>query len=74
MDRSVEGDSDAESSDADRRKKRVFVVDVPDDDGNDLEPGERESDDSEDDDANIRMAASSVCLATSRKQACFFDG
>jgi hypothetical protein len=52
-DRSAEGDSDTESCDAGQRKKRFFDVVVADDDGNDLEPDEGESDDYEDDDANI---------------------
>jgi hypothetical protein len=51
--RSAEGDSDTESSGAGQRKKRFFDVDVADDDGDDLEPDEGESDDYEDDNANI---------------------
>jgi hypothetical protein len=52
-DRSAEGESDTESSDGGRRRKRFFDVDVADDEGDDSEPDEGESDDYEDDNANI---------------------
>jgi hypothetical protein len=50
---SAAGDSDAESRDAGRRKKRFFGDDVSVDDDEDLKPAYGESDDYEDDDANI---------------------